>query len=145
MAIKRSSERAPTRANLPGQTELIASPEPVFEPQPDPIEFADTATHRAVIKVVGVGGGGGNALNNMVVSGLQGVEVIAANTDAQALQQNHAPIKIQLGSEVTRGLGCGADPDKGRVSALEVRERLTELFRGTDMVFVTAGLGGGTG
>jgi cell division protein FtsZ len=145
MAIKRSSERAPTRANLPGQTELIASPDPASEPLRDPIEFDDTATHRAVIKVVGVGGGGGNALNNMVVSGLQGVEFIAANTDAQALQYNLAPIKIQLGSEVTRGLGCGADPDKGRVSALEVRERLTEIFRGTDMVFVTAGLGGGTG
>jgi cell division protein FtsZ len=98
-----------------------------------------------VIKVIGVGGGGGNALNNMVLSGLSGVEFIAANTDAQALQHNLAPIKIQLGSEVTRGLGCGADPDKGRASALEVRERLTEIFRGTDMVFVTAGLGGGTG
>ena len=98
-----------------------------------------------MIKVVGVGGGGGNALNNMVLSGLSGVEFIAANTDAQALQHNLAPIKIQLGSEVTRGLGCGADPDKGRASAIEVRERLIELFRGTDMVFVTAGLGGGTG
>jgi cell division protein FtsZ len=81
----------------------------------------------------------------MVLSGLSGVEFIAANTDAQALQHNLAPIKVQLGSEVTRGLGCGADPDKGRASAIEVRERLIELFRGTDMVFVTAGLGGGTG
>ena len=145
MAIKRSSERGSTRGNLPGQTELIRSPEPGSEPERDPIEFEETGSHRAVIKVVGVGGGGGNALNNMVASGLIGVDFIAANTDAQALQHNLAPIKIQLGSEVTRGLGCGADPDKGRASALEVRERLAELFRGTDMVFVTAGLGGGTG
>jgi cell division protein FtsZ len=109
------------------------------------LEFEGAATHQAVIKVVGVGGGGGNALNNMVVSGLQGVEFIAANTDAQALRHNLAGIKLQLGNEVTRGLGCGADPDKGRSSALEVRERLREHFTGTDMVFVTAGLGGGTG
>jgi cell division protein FtsZ len=111
----------------------------------DLLEFEDTASHRAVIKVVGCGGGGGNALNNMVVSGLAGVDFIAANTDAQALQHNLAPIKVQLGGEVTRGLGCGADPLKGRESALEVRERLREAFVGTDMVFVTAGLGGGTG
>jgi cell division protein FtsZ len=81
----------------------------------------------------------------MVASGLQGVEFIAANTDAQALRHALAPVKLQLGSEITRGLGCGADPDKGRSSALENRERLRELFAGTDMVFVTAGLGGGTG
>jgi cell division protein FtsZ len=109
------------------------------------LEFEETANQRAVIKVVGVGGGGGNALNNMVSSGLAGVDFIAANTDAQALQHALAPIKIQLGGDITRGLGCGADPDKGRTSALEVRERLRELFAGTDMVFVTAGLGGGTG
>jgi cell division protein FtsZ len=111
----------------------------------DLLEFEGGAGHQAVIKVVGVGGGGGNALNNMVVSGLHGVEFIAANTDAQALRHNLAAIKLQLGGEVTRGLGCGADPDKGRSSALEVRERLREHFTGTDMVFVTAGLGGGTG
>ncbi|TMA30810.1 MAG: hypothetical protein E6J87_17160, partial [Deltaproteobacteria bacterium] len=121
MAIKRTNERAPARAGLPGQTELISSHDPVIEPQRDPIEFADSHLHKAVIKVVGVGGGGGNALNNMVVSGLSGVEFIAANTDAQALQYSLAPIKLQLGSEVTRGLGCGADPDKGRASAIEVR------------------------
>jgi cell division protein FtsZ len=100
---------------------------------------------RASIKVVGVGGGGGNALNNMIRSGLQGVEFIAANTDSQALQHNLAPVKLQLGPEVTAGLGCGAKPDLGRASALEVRERLVSLLSGTDMVFVTAGLGGGTG
>ena len=109
------------------------------------LEFEETSNQAAKIKVVGVGGGGGNALNNMIVSGLQGVEFIAANTDAQALQFNRAPTKVQIGSEVTRGLGCGADPEKGRSSALEVRERIRECLEGTDMVFVTAGLGGGTG
>jgi cell division protein FtsZ len=109
------------------------------------LEFEETAMQRAVIKVVGVGGGGGNALNTMVQSGLAGVAFIAANTDAQALQHSLAPNKVQLGTDVTRGLGCGADPDRGRASALEVRDRLRDLFAGTDMVFVTAGLGGGTG
>jgi cell division protein FtsZ len=111
----------------------------------DLLEFEGSSHQRASIKVVGVGGGGGNALDNMIQSGLQGVEFAVANTDAQALNHKLAPLKIQLGMEVTRGLGCGADPDKGRTSALEARERLTELFEGTDMVFVTAGLGGGTG
>src|SRR5262245_13483154 len=133
MAIKRPHDRAPARAGLQGQTELISSPDPVIEPQRDPIEFAESDTHHAVIKVIGVGGGGGNALNNMVVSGLSGVEFIAANTDAQALQHSLAPIKIQLGSEVTRGLGCGADPDKGSASADEGRERLIGMFRGTGL------------
>jgi cell division protein FtsZ len=111
----------------------------------DLLEFESTARNQAAIKVVGVGGGGGNALNNMIESGLQGVEFVAANTDAQALEFNSAPTKVQLGNEITRGLGCGADPEKGRGSALEVRERLREIFQDTDMVFVTAGLGGGTG
>ncbi|MEE2679166.1 MAG: cell division protein FtsZ [Myxococcota bacterium] len=109
------------------------------------LEFEDASNQRASIKVVGVGGGGGNAINNMIESGLKGVEFIAANTDAQALQYNLAPSKLQLGSEITRGLGCGADPEKGRGSAMEVRERIREQLEGTDMVFVTAGLGGGTG
>ena len=109
------------------------------------LEFENASNQRASIKVIGVGGGGGNALDNMIESGLQGVEFIAANTDAQALQHNLAPNKIQLGGETTRGLGCVADPDKGRGAALEVRERILELLEGTDMVFVTAGLGGGTG
>ena len=111
----------------------------------DLLEFVDTAHQKASIKVIGVGGGGGNALNNMIASGLEGVEFVAANTDAQALEHNLAPTKVQLGGEITRGLGCGADPDKGRGAALEVRDRLRELFAETDMVFVTAGLGGGTG
>jgi cell division protein FtsZ len=109
------------------------------------LEFEGTPQQSATIKVIGVGGGGGNALNNMIESGLQGVEFVAANTDAQALQHNLAGHKVQLGSEITRGLGCGADPEKGRGSALEVRERIHDLLEGTDMVFVTAGLGGGTG
>jgi cell division protein FtsZ len=143
---KHSSER-PSRRGAGAreeQTTLLES-EVVEEPQRELLEFEDTATQKAVIKVVGVGGGGGNALNTMVASALGGVEFIAANTDAQALQYNEAPIKVQLGTEITRGLGCGADPDKGRSAALEVRERLREIFDGTDMVFVTAGLGGGTG
>ncbi|MCA9513207.1 MAG: cell division protein FtsZ [Myxococcota bacterium] len=109
------------------------------------LEFEASSSQRATIKVVGVGGGGGNALNSMIRSGMSGVEFIAANTDAQALQHNLAPIKLQLGAEVTRGLGCGANPDRGRASALEVRDRLRELLEGADMVFVTAGMGGGTG
>ncbi|MCH7707881.1 MAG: cell division protein FtsZ, partial [Myxococcales bacterium] len=109
------------------------------------LEFEGASNQNARIKVIGVGGGGGNALNNMIASGLQGVEFCAANTDAQALEHNLAPTKLQLGTEITRGLGCGADPEKGRCSALEVRDRIREMLEGTDMVFVTAGLGGGTG
>ncbi len=111
----------------------------------DLLEFEGTTKAQARIKVFGCGGGGGNALNNMIRCGLRGVDFVAANTDAQALQHSLAPIKLQLGSEATRGLGCGADPEQGRLSALEVRDRLEELLAGTDMVFVTAGLGGGTG
>jgi cell division protein FtsZ len=111
----------------------------------DLLEFEGSSHQKATIKVIGVGGGGGNALNTMISSALQGVEFIAANTDAQALKHNRAPVKIQLGAEVTRGLGCGANPDRGRASALEARERLREQLEGSDMVFVTAGMGGGTG
>ena len=111
----------------------------------DMLEFDQTPGQQATIKVIGVGGGGGNALNTMIEGGLSGVEFIAANTDAQALQHNKAVLKVQLGAEVTRGLGCGANPDRGRASALEARERLRELLEGSDMVFVTAGMGGGTG
>jgi cell division protein FtsZ len=111
----------------------------------DLLEFENASRNQAAIKVVGVGGGGGNALNNMIASGLRGVEFVVANTDAQALEHNAAELKIQLGNEITRGLGCGADPEKGRGAALEVRDRLRETFQETDMVFVTAGLGGGTG
>ncbi len=99
----------------------------------------------AVIKVFGVGGGGGNAINTMIEEGLQGVEFIAANTDAQALSRNLAPLKIQLGARLTKGLGAGANPDVGRQAALEDRDLLRESLAGADMVFITAGLGGGTG
>ncbi len=109
------------------------------------LEFESSSHQEAVIKVIGVGGGGGNALNTMIQSGLGGVEFIAANTDAQALSHNKAATKVQLGAEITRGLGCGANPDRGRASALEARDRLRELLEGSDMVFVTAGMGGGTG
>ena len=109
------------------------------------LEFEGSSHQEAVIKVIGVGGGGGNALNTMIESGLGGVEFIAANTDAQALTHNKAATKVQLGAEITRGLGCGANPDRGRASALEARDRLRELLEGSDMVFVTAGMGGGTG
>ncbi|MDH3725327.1 MAG: cell division protein FtsZ [Thermoleophilia bacterium] len=149
MATKRTSRGtsggSSSGESRPENAKRTETQQDLLPDEGDLLEFADTASHRAIIKVVGCGGGGGNALNNMVVSGLAGVDFIAANTDAQALQHNRAPIKVQLGSEVTRGLGCGADPNKGRESALEVRERLGEAFAGTDMVFVTAGLGGGTG
>lgn len=109
------------------------------------IEFADDAALHARIKVVGVGGSGGNALNTMIASGLEGVEFIAANTDAQALESNLAPIKIQLGPQLTKGLGAGGNPEIGRKAALEDVQRLAEVLAGADMVFVTAGMGGGTG
>jgi len=99
----------------------------------------------AKIKVVGVGGGGCNAVNTMIRSGLSGVEYIVANTDAQALAANLAPTKVQLGVEITKGLGAGANPEVGRKSALEEYEKLSEVLEGADMVFITAGMGGGTG
>jgi cell division protein FtsZ len=109
------------------------------------LEFEDSRELQARIQVVGVGGAGGNALDTMIRSGLTGVEFVAANTDAQALEHKLAPVKMQLGTELTRGLGCGANPEKGRAAALEDRDRLRDLLIGSDMVFVTAGLGGGTG
>jgi len=145
MSVRTTSKSGKGRTTTKAQGELLSTPEVESNEQRPLLEFEETPTQKAIIKVVGVGGGGGNALNTMVRSGLGGVDFIAANTDAQALQHNAAPIKLQLGAEITRGLGCGADPDKGRSAALEVRERLRECFQGTDMVFVTAGLGGGTG
>ena len=104
-----------------------------------------TFAQRAVIKVVGVGGGGGNAVNRMIAAGLRDVEFIVVNTDAQALQNSPAPRRLQIGMELTHGLGAGAKPEVGKKAALEDRERLSEALRGADMVFLTAGLGGGTG
>jgi cell division protein FtsZ len=108
------------------------------------IEYTDRQD-AAKIKVIGVGGGGGNAINTMVAARLEGVEFIAANTDVQALHANRATVKIQLGRSASRGLGAGANPDVGRSAALEEREQLAEALAGADMVFVTAGMGGGTG
>jgi cell division protein FtsZ len=110
------------------------------------IEFAEeTVGYDARIKVIGVGGSGGNAVNTMINFGLEGVEFIVVNTDAQALNANAAPTKLPIGSNITRGLGAGADPEKGRKAALEDVQRIKELIGGADMVFVTAGMGGGTG
>jgi cell division protein FtsZ len=105
----------------------------------------NTGSYLAVIKVVGVGGGGTNAVNRMVDAGLKGVEFIAVNTDAQALQMCDADIKLQVGSQLTRGLGAGANPDTGQGAANESRDEIKEALKGADMVFVTAGEGGGTG
>ena len=108
-------------------------------------ELMDVDTQDAIIKVIGVGGCGGNAVDHMINSGLTGVEFIAINTDAQALKRNQAKIQLQLGNGVTKGLGAGANPDVGREAALEDRERIAEMIDGADMLFITAGMGGGTG
>src|SRR5574342_129553 len=110
-----------------------------------PFEIVDNQAQEAVIKVVGVGGCGGNAVDHMIDKGVGGVEFIVANTDMQALKRNRARTQIQLGSAITKGLGAGANPDVGREAALEDRDRILELIRGTDMLFLTAGMGGGTG
>lgn len=108
-------------------------------------ELIDTYTANAVIKVIGVGGGGGNALEHMVANKIEGVDFICANTDAQALRKSNAATHLQLGTDITKGLGAGANPDVGRQAALEDRERIMEVIDGSDMVFITAGMGGGTG
>src|SRR3954463_1456274 len=109
------------------------------------ISFNDEARNDAKIKVIGVGGGGGNAVNRMIDAGMEGIEFITANTDLQALRMSRAPVKIQLGVKLTNGLGAGANPDVGRKAALEDSDQIIEALEGADMVFVTAGLGGGTG
>ena len=109
------------------------------------LSFGEGVEPTARIKVIGVGGGGGNAVNRMIASRIAGVEFLAANTDLQALKASHAPARIQLGAKLTKGLGCGADPDIGRQAALEDTEHILEAIEGADMVFITAGLGGGTG
>jgi cell division protein FtsZ len=103
------------------------------------------AIEGARIKVIGVGGGGGNAVNTMIAAGLPGIDFLAANTDAQALRTNFSPVKLQLGEKLTRGLGAGGNPEVGKRAALEDVERLAEHLGGADMIFVTAGMGGGTG
>src|SRR5689334_16751518 len=109
------------------------------------INYTDDSRNDARIKVIGIGGGGNNAVNRMIAAKLEGVEFIAANTDVQALQLSQAPVKLQLGVKLTSGLGAGANPDVGRRAALEDSEKIIEALEGADMVFVTAGLGGGTG
>lgn len=108
-------------------------------------ELVDSQPQNAVIKVIGVGGGGGNAIAHMISKGVEGVEFIAANTDAQALKNVGARTLLQLGGQITKGLGAGANPAVGREAALEDRDRIAEVLAGADMVFVTAGMGGGTG
>ena len=109
------------------------------------IEFGEDPRNNAKIKVIGVGGGGGNAVNRMIDARLEGVEFLTANTDLQALQMSRAPVKIQLGVKLTNGLGAGANPEVGRKAALEDADKIIEALEGADMVFVTTGLGGGTG
>ncbi len=108
-------------------------------------EFVEKMAPNAVIKVVGVGGGGGNAVSHMVHAGVDGVDFVCANTDAQALKSSGAKFTLQLGANVTKGLGAGANPEVGRQAALEDRERIVELLQGADMAFITCGMGGGTG
>jgi cell division protein FtsZ len=110
-----------------------------------PLRLQEAVDSAARIKVIGVGGGGGNAVNRMIDAQLRGIEFITANTDLQALNKCRAPIKLQIGGLLTKGLGAGADPDVGRKAALEDTERILETLEGADMVFLTAGLGGGTG
>ena len=109
------------------------------------IELVENDLPKAQIRVIGVGGGGGNAVNNMIMSGMTGVEFVAVNTDAQDLERSLAPRRFQLGGQLTKGLGAGANPEVGREAALEDRDRLAELVVSCDMVFITAGMGGGTG
>jgi len=109
------------------------------------ISFNEEARSDAKIKVIGVGGGGGNAVNRMIDAGVEGIEFIVANTDLQALRMSHAPVKLQLGVKLTNGLGAGANPEVGRKAALEDSDKIIEALEGADMVFVTTGLGGGTG
>src|ERR1700746_1238282 len=109
------------------------------------ISFNEEPRNDAKIKVIGVGGGGGNAVNRMIDAGMEGIEFVTANTDLQALKGSKAPVKIQLGVKLTNGLGAGANPDVGRKAALEDADKIIEALEGADMVFVTTGLGGGTG
>ncbi len=108
-------------------------------------ELMDAHSQSAVIKVIGVGGGGGNAVAHMVDTGIEGVDFICANTDAQALKGSRVRTSLQIGCNITKGLGAGANPDIGRQAAMEDRDRILEVIEGADMLFITAGMGGGTG
>src|SRR6202021_3354073 len=109
------------------------------------VSFTEEPQNGAKIKVIGAGGGGSNAVNRMIRAKVEGVEFIAANTDLQALKLSQAPVKLQIGAKLTKGLGAGANPEVGRKAALEDTEKILEALDGSDMVFVTGGLGGGTG
>jgi len=109
------------------------------------LDYEMQSDHKALLRVIGVGGGGGNAVNNMIRSSLQGVEFIVVNTDSQSLAHNLADVKLKIGSQQTKGLGAGADPEVGRISANEDYDQIRDALEGSDMVFITAGLGGGTG
>ena len=107
-------------------------------------ELIDNVPQNAVIKVIGVGGGGGNAVKHMIENSVEGVDFICANTDAQALSDIRSKTVLQLGGAITKGLGAGANPEIGRAAALEDRDRIADALRGADMVFITAGMGGGS-
>lgn len=142
-----ASAADPPARKKPARKKKTAAPTaPVAATEDAPFAPADEAMEkRAVIKVIGVGGGGGNAVNRMIEAGVTGVEFIAANTDAQVLELSKAPVKIQLGIERTGGLGCGGDPEVGRLAARDDMDRLIDVLAGADMIFITVGEGGGTG
>src|SRR4051794_8941485 len=118
-----------------------------FDDKPDDSKLGVTLEEEqltAKIKVVGVGGGGGNGVNRMIQTGIKGVEFLVANTDVQAMRTSLAPVKIQIGSKLTKGLGAGANPEIGKQAALEDTDRILEHLSGADMIFITTGMGGGT-
>jgi cell division protein FtsZ len=140
-----SIEEAKARARI----HVVAAPDEEIARPAQPVKssterLSESALRGAHIKVIGIGGGGGNAINRMMSAGLKGIDFVAANTDLQALNTNDAPVKLQLGANLTRGLGAGANPEIGRQAALESTEEIVDVLEGADMVFVTGGLGGGT-
>ncbi|MYF13552.1 MAG: cell division protein FtsZ [Acidobacteria bacterium] len=141
-----SAADPPVRKKPAAKKKAAAPAAPVAATEDAPFAPSDEVMEkRAVIKVIGVGGGGGNAVNRMIEAGVTGVEFIAANTDAQVLELSKAPVKIQLGIERTGGLGCGGDPEVGRLAARDDMDRLIDVLAGADMIFITVGEGGGTG
>src|SRR2546421_671035 len=144
--LAQNRRKRPWKASRFGREEKAMTPE-VREPGKGINIFIEDEPPitGARIKVIGVGGGGGNAVNRMIESGIEGIDFVVANTDLQALKRSRAPVKIQLGGRLTKGLGAGADPEVGRQAALEDTDKIIEVLEGADMVFVTTGLGGGTG
>ena len=142
--VATAEEPAGSTGEPPAETAAATAPAVATE-ETHFVPFDEVTEKRAVIKVIGVGGGGGNAVNRMIEAGVSGVEFIAANTDAQVLELSKAPVKIQLGTERTGGLGCGGDPEVGRLAARDDMDHLIDVLAGADMVFITVGEGGGTG